>query len=158
MELTCQGILVEWTVSGRAGHGTMYPKLQIWRRSTLDSSQYTKIGPEIQIDAEGSACENISQVCSQTFHCTLLPSYQVEVRSGIDIIGVELPPLDNQGFELYFIESSQRQYVFRREVNTSTISTESNDVVVLDDILLSVDVLTGENKLISGFLLGEGRE
>ena len=143
MEFNCTGTLVGWTVSGRNGSGTMYPKLQIWRRNSTNRNEYFKNGPEIQIDAEGSACENITQNvnCSREFHCTLSPANYISVLSGSDIIGVELPPLYNQAFELLFIGSSQQQYVWRREVTTSSISIGTEDVLVWDYLFLSADVL-----------------
>ena len=61
MEFNCTGTLVGWTVSGRRGSGTMYPKLQIWRRNGTDRNLYFKNGPEIQIDAHGSACETLTR-------------------------------------------------------------------------------------------------
>ena len=129
-------------MSGRAGNGTMYPKLQIWRRGSTDS--YHKVGPEIQIDTEGSACETISQTCGQVFRCQLSSAYQVSVISGLDIIGVELPHLDNQGFELYFTSSMNNQFVWRQELQSSSVLISSRDFVVTDDLLLSVDVVPGE--------------
>ncbi len=143
MEFNCSGALVGWTVSGRIGSGTLYPKLQIWRRSSTNRNTYFKHGPEIQIDAQGSACETITQRlgCIREFHCRLSPANYVTVLSGSDIIGVELPPLNNQGFELLFIITGQRQYVWRREVTTSSLTIGTHDVVVGDDLLLSADVL-----------------
>ncbi len=141
MEFNCSGTLVGWTVSGRNGSGTLYPKLQIWRRSSTNRNIYFKHGPEIQIDAQGSACETITQRlgCIQEFHCRLSPANYVTVLSGY-IIGVELPPINNQGFELLFIVTEQQQYVWRREVTTSSLTIGTHDVVVGDDLLLSADV------------------
>ena len=148
MELNCTGTLVGWTVSGRIASGTMYPKLQIWRRSSTNANLYFKNGPEIQIDAHGSACETITQNtvnCSQEFHCRLSAANQVSIHSGLDIIGVELPVLYDQGFELFFIgplsaRVSNQQYVWRQEISTLKISTSSRDLLVYDHLLLSVDV------------------
>ena len=120
----------------------MYPKLQIWRRSSVDHNLYFKNGPEIQIDAEGSACETITQNanCGQEFHCRLSVANYLSVQSGYDIIGVELPPLNNQAFELLFIVTEQQQYVWRREVTSSSLIKGTHDIRVGDDLLLSVDV------------------
>ena len=144
MEITCSGTLVGWTVSGRAGSGTMYPKLQIWRRSSTDQISYHKTGQEIQIDAQGSACEAIAQTCGQIFQCRLSAANQVAVQSGSDIIGVELPPLDHQGFELFFISSSRSQYVWQRELTSSSTTTGSQDLTTSDDVLFNIDVSFGK--------------
>ena len=144
MAFNCSGKLVGWTVSGTVENGTMYPKIQIWRRSTSDQNLYQKIGQEIQIDAEGSACEEISQTCGHTFHCRLSSDNQVTVVSWMDIIGVELPPLDKQGFKLYFNTSLRlRQYVWQREITSSSLKIGSQDLIVRDDLLLSVHILPG---------------
>ena len=144
MEFNCTGTLVGWTVSGRRGSGTMYPKLQIWRRNGVN--EYYRNGPEIQIDAQGSACETITQNanCSQEFHCRLSAANNVSVLSGSDIIGVELPPIDNQGFELLFISHNQIQHVWRREITISSLTIGTEDLIVRDDLLLNVEVLLGE--------------
>ena len=154
MKFNCSGTLVGWTVSGRAGNGTLYPKLQIWRRSDSEPFVYHKNGPEIQIDTEGSVCENISKRCDQNFHCNLSPSRQVEVRAGSDIIGLELPDTDDQGFELYFIAQhgpdleyfdnrKWKQLVWRGEVNSSSLTLGRQDTEEFDKPLLSLAVLSG---------------
>ncbi len=147
MQFNCTGTLVGWTVSGRNGSGTLYPKLQIWRRSSTDRNVYSKNGPEIQIDAEGSGCEMMirNANCVQEFHCRLSPANYVSVSSGSDIIGVEVPPLNNQAFELFFVASQQQQYVWQTEITTSnSLIMGTNDIQVGDDLLLKVEVLRGK--------------
>ena len=87
MEFNCTGTLVGWMVSGRRGSGTMYPKLQIWRRNSTDENEYFKSGPEVQIDAHGSGCLSIIQSCNRVFRCRLSTANTVPVHSGSDIIG-----------------------------------------------------------------------
>ena len=84
INFNCNGTLVGWTVSGRDGSGTLYPKLQIWRRSSTDRNVYFKNGPEIQIDAQGSACEIITrdENCVQKYHCRLSPANHVSILAG----------------------------------------------------------------------------
>ena len=133
-------------VSGRNGTGTMYPKLQIWRRSSTDANLYFKNGPEIQIDAHRSACETLTrnENCSQEFHCRLPAANHVPISAGVDIIGVELPPFNNQRFELLFIVSEQLQHVWRREVTSSSLMIGTQDITVQDNLFLNVEVLQGE--------------
>ena len=121
----------------------MYPKLQIWRRNSTDRNLYFKNGPEIQIDAHGSACETLTRNvnCNQEYYCRLSAANYLSVLSGSDIIGVELPPLENQAFELLFIVTEQQQYVWRREVNASSLMIGTHDVRVGDDFLFSIDFL-----------------
>ena len=156
MMFTCDGTLTELIVAGRISNGTTYPKVQLWREIESDfqfDQSYTKYA-EIQIDAEQSAaCESyIVEVfpgCDPMFRCLLSPSYQVNVRAG-DIIGVELPHLDDQGFELYFRTGSQTHYIWRGQVLSPVLSLYDAQFSTLDELLLSVNVnitRQGENKL-----------
>lgn len=146
MQFSCTGTLVGWTVSGRRGSGKMYPKLQIWRRSSTHRNIYFKNGPEIQVDAEGSACQTITRNanCTQEFHCGLSPANYVSVSSGSDIIGVEVPPLNNQAFELLFMASSREQHVWRSEITISnSLIMGTDDIRVGDDLFLNIEVRLG---------------
>ena len=146
MEFNCTGTLMGLTVSGRNGTGTMYPKLQIWRRSSTDANLYFKNGPEIQIDAHGSACETITRNvnCSQEIHCRLSAANHISVFAGLDIIGVELPPINDQLFELLFVGSEQLQYVWRREVTSFSLMYGTQDLTVEELLFLNMEVLQGE--------------
>ena len=143
MQFSCSGTVVGWTVSGRSGSGTKFPNLQIWRRNDTNQYLYHATGQEIQIDAEGSTCETITQTCDQIFQCRLSRANRVSVQSGSDIIGVELPPLEDQAFELLFIAAPQSQYVWRQEITTSSLRIGSQDIIVRDALLLSLDVKSG---------------
>ena len=134
-------------VSGRNGTGTMYPKLQVWRRSSTDANLYFKNGPEIQIDAHGSSCETITRNvnCGQELHCRLSAANHVSIFAGLDIIGVELPPLNDQLFELLFVDNSEQiQHVWRREVTSSSLMSGTQDIIVGDILFLDVEVEWGE--------------
>lgn len=152
MEIICNGTIVGWTVSGRVGQGTEPPKLQIWRRSTSDGEEYYyKRGPAVPIDpdADGVECEEIL-TCNHTFQCRLNETYQITVQSEVDIIGIELPLLQNQSFELFFVSGSNiSQYVWQQEdmmaTNTS-LRIGSQDAVVDDKMLLYLNVSTGKQQ------------
>lgn len=122
VNFTCPGTIVGWTVAGRQRGGTQYPKLQVWRQDSSRRDYYNKLGRDIQVDAQGSACELITQTCGQVFQCRLRSTNRVTVQSG-DILGVELPPtnINSIGFDLYFISvpNTQDHYVFRRQLDPS---------------------------------------
>ena len=136
-----------WTLSGRNGSGTQYPKLQIWRRSSTNGNVYFRNGPEFQIDAQGSVCEELTRngSCNQEFHCRLPISSYVHVASGSDIIGVELPPFFDSAFELLFIAfTDQQQYVWRQDVTSFNLDINTNNLTVPDDFLFDADVVIGK--------------
>ena len=149
MRFTCPGIIVGWTVAGRRRGGTQYPKLQVWREGSSQRDLYNKQGREIQVDAEGTACETITQTCGQIFQCRLREANQVSVQSG-DILGVELPPMtSSSGFELFFISvpNTQDHYIFRRQLLSSSvriIDEPHHSFHHLDDqLLISLEINQG---------------
>ena len=119
MGFTCPGVIVGWTVAGRRGGRTQYPKLQVWREDCSRRDYYNKQGQEIQVDAEGTACETITQTRDQIFQCRLRAANQVPIQRG-DILGVELPPTtSSSGFELFFTtldSNKQNHFIFRRQL------------------------------------------
>ena len=54
------------------------------------------------------------------FQCTLKENFRVEVQAG-DILGLELPPTDDQDFEVHFTSASGGpvNYVFQGQVLSS---------------------------------------
>ena len=146
MKIIRNGTIVGWTVSGMRGSGTEYPKLQIWRRNhTNQNDLYHKIGLEIQIDDMGTACKMITKTCSLKFHCRLSPANQVTVQSETDVIGIMLPPFNNQAFELFFkYASSPLHYIWRRGIHSSKVQLSSKTLTTPDNLLLSIDISPGE--------------
>ena len=157
MEFTCNGTIVGWIVSGMAGQGTEPPKLQIWRRNIAtdgDSEDYYhKRGSAIPIDpeADGVECEEIL-TCNNTFQCRLNETYQITVQSETDIVGIELPPLLNQSFELFFTSDSnisQYMYIWHQEdmmVTNASLRVGSQDAIEEDKVLLYLNVSTGKQQ------------
>ena len=102
--------------------GTQFPKLQVWRANSSQGPDfYFKPGKDIQVDAEGTACEILTKTCGQIFQCRLSKDHQVSVQSG-DILGVELPPLNDSAFELFFLinrlDLRQNHFVFRHQLSS----------------------------------------
>lgn len=150
MYFSCNGTIIGWIVSGRAGQGTQPPKLQIWRRNTTDEEEYHTRGPTIPIDpdAEGVECEEMS-MCNQTFQCRLNETYQIIVQSEVDIIGIELPPLEKQSFELFFMSSSNiSHYIWQQEevMINSSLRIGSQNAIADDKVLLHLNVSPGTYK------------
>ena len=157
MEFTCNGTIAGWTVSGKAGQGTEPPKLQIWRRNIatdVDSEDYYhKQGSAIPIDpeADGVECEEIL-TCNNTFQCRLNETYQIAVQSETDIVGIELPPLLNQSFELFFTSDSnisRYMFIWHQEdmmVTNASLRVGSQDAIEEDKVLLYLNVSTGKQQ------------
>ena len=146
MSFTCSGVIIGWTVSGRAREGTQFPKLQVWRANSSQGPDfYFKPEKDIQVDAEGTACEILTKTCGQIFQCRLSNDHQVSVQSG-DILGVELPPEFTSGFELFFVgdlPDTQDHYIFLQQLG-STVHTSDRQIRQQGDhLLISLEVETG---------------
>ena len=161
MNFTCSGVIIGWTVSGRARVGTQFPKLQVWRANRSQGSDfYFKPGKDIQVDAEGTACETLTKPCGQIFQCRLSNDHQVSVQSG-DFLGVELPPLNDSAFELFFLinrpDLMQNHYVVRQRLS-STVRIGSTTAHSFyhrgDQLLLNLELSLGTfQKLIQSFII-----
>ena len=89
------------------------------------------------------ACEEMTQpeTCDHVFQCRLAEEYQIKVQSVLDIVGIELPPLENQSFVVYFKAGSQHQYVWKRSLSTnSTTRIGTQDLILSEDLLLSLNI------------------
>ena len=129
-----------------------YPQLQIWRGDSSQKDVYNKHGQDIQVDAQGSACELITQTCGQIFQCRLKANNQVAVQRD-DILGVELPPFNSSGFELFFISvpNTQDHYIFRRQLGSSVeiIFVNGHSFHLShDQLLISLEIEQGVHTLI----------
>ena len=132
-------------MAGQRGEGTQYPKLQVWRENSSRNGYYDKQRRDIQVDAEGSACELITQTCGQIFQCRLREAYQVAVQRD-DILGVELPPLTNSsGFKLFFISvpNTQEHSIFRKQLGESVHISERSFRHLGDQLLISLEIEQG---------------
>ena len=136
--------------TGRASEGTQFPKLQVWRANSSQGRHfYFKPGNDIQVDAEGTACELLTKTCGQIFQCRLSNDHQVSVQSG-DILGVELPPLNDSAFELFFLinrpDLMQNHYVVRQQLSSTVrigITTAHSFYHRGDQLLLTLELSLG---------------
>lgn len=154
VNFTCSGTIVGWTVAGTMGQGVIFPALQVWRANhSQGDNYYYKPSQDIPIVFKGSACVIVTQTCDQLFHCRLSPSNQIPVQAG-DILGVELPPLTNSGFQLFFIKvvpNTQNHFIFRRQLSSAvTIETvvEHSFPLYDDQMLISLEVNPGEYNIL----------
>lgn len=134
-------------MSGREGDGVLFPQLQVWRPNASQGQDfYYKPGKDIQVDAAGSRCDIVTKNCSQIFQCRLSTANHVSVEQG-DILGVEIPPTLNSGFEPFFLSLTpgmQDHYIFRQQLSSSV---HISDHVIWqrdDQLLISLEVDAGE--------------
>jgi hypothetical protein len=147
MNFTCHGTVVGWTVTGeRVQGGTQYPEFQVWRADPSQGSDYYyKPGQDIPVNPEGSECEIVTKTCGQIFQCRLRAANQVSVQPG-DILGVELPPTNINGFHLYFISipGTQDHYIYRQQLQSSVNSSSHLFQQFDDQLLISLEIEPSE--------------
>ena len=105
----------------RESRGEQDPKIQVWRENNSQPGVYYKPGPDIQIAA--SVCEGgLRRVSTGLFHCKLRGSAaQVSVQAG-DVLGIELPPTEEDEFVLWFTRPINRgaiTYLFDGQLPTT---------------------------------------
>ena len=152
MRFTCSGTIVGFTVAGEpTKKGAQDPKIQVWREIEAKCGSYRRPVPEIVINM--TTCSSLAQFESkaspQVFHCTLNKSSRVPVQYG-DVLGIELPPISDAHFELYFTGSpGSVNYVFRDQQQPPSVVDTANKLSVVEecpqiklDIISGIDIVT----------------
>lgn len=126
MTFRCNGTIVRIIVAvvNRGGRGV--PKIQIWRESKDQCGVYYKPGPDIPIIDDSSVCLR-HRLGGGLFRCTLNENWQVSVQPG-DILGLELPPENDDDFDIYFKSGGPMplNYVFEGKLNSTVNISEAN--------------------------------
>ena len=105
MNFSCDGEIVSLKIAGQfrsEEQYSQYPKLHIWRRSSVWSGWFIQTD---EVALNSSVCimgtwTNISD-SSDVYQCSLEENAYVSFQHG-DFIGLELPPRNNATFLLYF--------------------------------------------------------
>ena len=111
MKFACNVTIVGWRVAGTVGQGRQYPKLQVWRLTNASSSSQEYFKPCSDISMK----ETVSSppVDGDIFEHILDEASRVSVQSG-DILGIELPPGNDQTFDiLYALGGGLLTYIYR---------------------------------------------
>ena len=147
----CNGTIVRLTVAVGVKNETREqgPKIQIWRENETGSDRlYYKPGPDIVIS--NSSCENFI-LSEGIFRCTLNESARVSVQPG-DILGLEIPPTNDDDYEVLFTTSDGSEtYVFQRQLSSTVNLSEADDVT--NSLVPQITFLVTVGKHISSILL-----
>ena len=134
MRFTCNGTIAGFTVTGvDRNAGDQDPKIQVWRENKSQCGSYQKRASEIIVHA--SSCETLTPLQSQMqvgiFHCALYPELRVDVQCG-DVLGIELPPINNADFDFYFTDGGPINYVFQQQLSNE-IDTNINRPLMVEE-------------------------
>ena len=75
------------------------------------------------------------------FQCTLEISTQISVLPG-DILGVELPPTNDDSFELYFTGGGPINYIFNWQLSSSV--ELATGMAANEEPQITLDVISGK--------------
>lgn len=118
--------------------GRQSPKIKIWRESKTESGIYYRHGPDIPVVGDSSVCIR-HHLGGGLFWCTLNETWQVSVQPG-DILGLELPPENDDDFDIYFKSGGPQNYVFEGQrdcsVDISEAVNQSNDLPQINFVVM----------------------
>jgi hypothetical protein len=119
----CNGTIVRIIVAvvNRGGRGV--PKIQIWREDKNQYGVYYKSCPDIPIIDNSSVCIR-HRLTGGRFRCTLSNHYQLSIQPG-DILGLELPPQNDDDFDIYFTPGGPTSYIFEEKLNSTVNISEA---------------------------------
>ena len=147
MRFTCNGTIVGFTITGKnSDTGSDDPKIQVWREDKEQCGSYQRLDSEIVV--QRSSCIKFNFTSSQPqnqvriFYCALKPAWQMFVQYG-DILGIELPSINNSDFYLYFMDGGPTNYVFPRQL-LSEIDTINRSCVVEEQPQITLDIVSGK--------------
>ena len=104
------------------------PKIQIWRENGTQSGLYHKISPsDIQIRNANFPCYQRS-LNNRIFQCTLTEDLRISVQPG-DFLGLAIPPINDDDFEIYFKAGGPTNLVFQGQlVSTVDLFTQPHTI------------------------------
>ena len=147
MKFGCNGTIVGYKVSAPNRNGNQHPKIQIWRQNTTHPRLYYKPHsdiPIVRLNSTISPCDR-SSFTGGLFQCTLYESARVKVQCG-DVIGLELPPLNDDHREILFRSGGPKNFVFHGNLSYATILNESKaDFTTNDTPLITFLVSIGND-------------
>ena len=139
VEFNCCGTITGWRVAGRAGPGTQFPTLQIWRRNNNTCGEYFRTGESIIMENSVPS----PQVDCDVIEHTLNVRDRISVQPG-DVIGIELPPLFDQAFQVLFEPGGELNYIYRQQLpDTVELQGPSLSSVFREQALIDLTVIPG---------------
>ena len=132
MNFTCNcATIAGFTVAGiNRINGSQDPMIQIWRENISQSAVYYKTGPAIAVNISADVCDDgLPKITTRTFLCVLKKEYQVLIQAG-DILGFEMPPTNDDDFDILFTTGGPRNYIFQ-ELSKSTVKLSNHQMLKL---------------------------
>ena len=126
MNFTYNVSIVGFIVAGTRLNSMPHSQIQIWRKNSLQTSVYYKVGG-VSVNTANSnnqgerVCVAMQIIGTTYWWCILYD--QLSIQSG-DILGLELP--DNND-EIFFTKGGPENYVFQRRLDSNVTLSNDND-------------------------------
>ncbi len=111
-------------------NGRQDPMIQIWRENISQPAVYYKTGPAIAVNisqTDGACDDGLPKIASKTFWCILKKEYQVLIQPG-DILGFEMPPIEDDDFDILFTRGGPMNYIFQ-DIPNSTVELSNHQAL-----------------------------
>ena len=131
LKFGCSGTIVRVIAAILDSNGAQTPKIQIWRENETQPGHYYKTISDIQFRRSNPPCSQNTFSNRISFQCTLREELRISVQPG-DFLGLEIPPINSDDFEIYFKAGGPTNLVFQSQLD-STINLSAEPHVVTND-------------------------
>ena len=150
MKFGCNGTIVGYKVIAtfrnvESNQLTKY-KIQIWRPNTTHPGLYYKPHSDIPIvhpNPQLFPCDR-SSFTGGLLQCTLHESARVKVQCG-DVLGLELPPTNDDRWEILFRVGGPKNLIFHRNLSSASVNESKADFTTNDTPLITFLVAIGND-------------
>ena len=131
MNFTCNTTIAALTFTGVNGRGEQDLRVQIWRQNSSQEGVYYRTMNPIPVNTDNerfAVCsDGIPRIASRTYFCILNREYRVSVQPG-DILGLEIPPNNDDDIDIFFTKDGPTNYVFKEQLN-DTVNLSNNSEI-----------------------------
>ena len=135
MRFVCNTTITGYTVAmSSRPSGVQYPIIQTWRKNDTDCQPDVYYNAGVNISISNSSCVNgLVEVANGVFHCDLVRDDQFSVQPE-DILGLELPPNDDDASVLKFamVGKGPISYIFDQQLLTTAVL--SNGTIIVNEV------------------------
>ena len=131
MNSTCNQTIVAFTLAGINWRGGQQsPMIQFWRENISLPDIYYKTGHPIPVNVGSTVvcADGLTRIDARFYLCILNKDYQLSVEPG-DILGVEIPPTNDDDFNIWFTRGGPKNYTFDMQLDFTVDLSESNFAV-----------------------------
>ena len=156
MNFTCNATIAGFTFAGiNRVSGSQDPMIQIWRENISQPAVYYKTGPAIALNISAdqfAICDDgLPKITNRIYLCVLKKEYRVLIQSG-DILGFEMPPINDDDFDILFTTGGPRNYIFQELLN-STVELSNHQILKLQLPQITFSFTSGIQRILYSLII-----